>query len=186
MPTIARFTQPYMFLDSLDHCPEGDAELFLVEGESAGQAIAAIRDPRHQAVMALQGKPLNALKANPRRLSHSPAFAALTSVLGEAPGTALPLGDLRYRRLMLLMDPDADGIHCSALLQIFFHHCMRPLLESGHIEIVHAPWGELRRPGAPPLLSFSAAEFQQHCRIIDPPRAVTISRTRSFMTRGQM
>jgi DNA gyrase subunit B/topoisomerase-4 subunit B len=94
----------------------------------------------------------------------SPGLATLTAVLGDAPGTALPLGSLRYQRVVLLMDPDADGIHAGALVQLFFLKCMPTLLEQGRIAIVYAPWGEIRRPGAPPLLSFHATEYQQQSR----------------------
>jgi DNA gyrase subunit B len=158
---------PFLHLDSQIHAPEGDAELFLVEGESAGQALGALRDPRLQAVLSLQGKPLNALKASPRRLRSSPVFSALTAVLGDSPGTALPLGELRYRRLLLLMDPDADGIHTGALVQLFLLRCMPSLVEQGIVWIIHAPWGEIRRPGLEPLLSFDAMEYREQCRALE-------------------
>lgn len=158
---------PFLYLDSRIHAPEGDAELFLVEGESAAQALGALRNPQLQAVLSLQGKPLNALKASPRRLRSSPVFSALTAVLGEAPGTALPLGELRYRRLLLLMDPDADGIHTGALVQLFLLRCMPTLVEQGIVWIIHAPWGEIRRPGVEPLLSFDALEYREQCRAVE-------------------
>ena len=155
------------FFDSLRNAPQAAAELFLVEGDSAAEAVCAVRNPALQAVLPLQGKPMNALKATPGRLLASPWFAALTAVLGDAPGTALPLGTLRYERVLLLMDPDADGIHAGALVQLFFYRCMPTLLESGRLEIVHAPWGEIRRGGDEPLLSFHAAQFQQQCRALE-------------------
>jgi DNA gyrase subunit B len=152
--------------DSQSHAPESPAELFIVEGESAAEAVCAIRNPRLQAVLPLQGKPMNALRASPGRLRTSLWLTGLTQVLGDAPGTALPLGTLRFQRVLLLLDPDADGIHAGALLQIFFYQCMRTLLEDGVVEIVHAPWGEIRRRGHEPLLSFHAEEFQRQCRAL--------------------
>jgi DNA gyrase subunit B/topoisomerase-4 subunit B len=104
------------------------------------------------------------MRASPRRVKDSPWLARLTQLLGNAPGTDLPFGELRYIRILLLLDPDADGIHAGALLQMFFLRTMRVLLEQGKIYIVHAPWGEIRRPGQPPLLSYHSAEFQQQCR----------------------
>ena len=50
---------------------------------------------------------------------------------------------MRYQRIILLFDPDADGIHCSALMQIFFYRWMRPLLETGAVESVRAPLYEI-------------------------------------------
>jgi DNA gyrase subunit B/topoisomerase-4 subunit B len=167
--------------DSLRHAPQAEAELFIVEGDSAAAAVAAVRNPALQAVLPLQGKPMNAMRASPGRLLTSPWLMSLTAVLGNAPGTALPLGELRYRRVLLLADPDADGIHVGALLQIFFYHCMRPLLEAGQIEIIHAPWGEIRRPGAAPLLSFHAAEYQAQCRDLAD---VDVARAQRFRYRG--
>jgi DNA gyrase subunit B len=171
-----------LFLDSLEHAPAGDSELFLVEGESAGRAVGALCDPRLQAVLALQGKPLNALKASPRRVRTSPAFSALTAVLGDAPGTSLPLGLLRYRRLLLLMDPDADGIHTAALVQLFLLRCMPSLVEQGFVWIIHAPWGEIRRPGLTPLLSFDAMEYRNQCRAVEGEPGVLRIRHRGLGT----
>jgi DNA gyrase subunit B len=153
--------------DCLLHAPDSPAELFIVEGESAAEAVCAIRSPRLQAVLPLQGKPMNALRVSPGRLRSSPWLSELTQALGESPGTALPFSKLRFQRVLLLLDPDADGIHAGALLQIFFHQCMRTLVEDGRVEIVHAPWGEIRQRGHEPLLSFHAAEFQQQCRALE-------------------
>jgi DNA gyrase subunit B len=154
---------PIVF-DSLRHAPSAPAELFIVEGESAAKAVCAVRDPALQAVLPLQGKPVNAVKASPGRVLASPWLSALTDALGTAPGTSLPLGELRYERVVLLMDPDADGIHAGALVQIFLLQYMRRLLEEGRVAIVHAPWGEVRLPDQDPLLAFHEAEFQQMCR----------------------
>ena len=152
------------FVDSLQHAPLARAELFIVEGESAAQAVCAVRDPRLQAVLPLQGKPVNAMRASRGRVRASPWLSALTGVLGTAPGTALPLGDLRYERIILLLDPDADGIHAGALVQIFFLECMRSLLQQGLVEIVHAPWGEVRMPDRESRIAYHEAAFQQLCR----------------------
>jgi DNA gyrase subunit B len=166
IPTMQPRINAKLF-DSLQHAPAAPAEIFIVEGDSAAQAVCAVRDPQLQAVLPLQGKPMNALRASPGRLAVSPWLRSLTTALGSAPGTALPLGELRYSRVLLLADPDADGIHVSALLQIFFLNCMPRLLDAGQIEIVHAPWGEIRRPGAAPQLAFDAAEYQRQCRIAE-------------------
>lgn len=153
--------------DSLEHAPASNAELIVVEGDSAAAAVCAVRDPRLQAVFAMQGKPVNAARAPRSRVAQSPWLRQIAALLGDAPGTALPLGELRYQRVILLMDPDADGIHVAALLQIFFHECMPTLLEQGRVLIVHAPWAELRRPGMPPLLSFHDAQFREQCRRLE-------------------
>jgi len=151
-------------IDCAAHAPGVDAELFVVEGLSAAEAVIAVRNPSFQAVMPIQGKPLNALRASPGRLQSNSWFASLTNTLGAAAGCALPLGELRYGRVLLLLDPDADGIHIGALLQMFFYRCMRALFERGQIEIVHAPWGEVRSASGAPFLAYHEHEFQQLCR----------------------
>jgi hypothetical protein len=96
------------------------AELFVVEGESAAAAVCGGRDPTRQAVLPMQGKPLNALKATEKKVAANPLFAALAAALGSGWGEALDLQKLRYTKVLLLMDPDADGIHCGLLLLSFF------------------------------------------------------------------
>ena len=167
MPNYYRAQQAPKLFDCAQHAPEVPAELFIVEGDSAADAVTALRNPQFQSVLPIQGKPTNALKASSRRILRSPWFGTLIGTLGIAAGTALPLADLRYRRVLLLLDPDADGIHCAALLQMFFFRFMRRLIEDGQIEIVHAPWGELRPPQGIPLLAYHEAEFQALCRQAD-------------------
>jgi DNA gyrase subunit B/topoisomerase-4 subunit B len=136
-------------------------ELFVVEGESAALAVTRVRDATNQAVLAMQGKPLNAIKATEKKLAAHPLFTALTDSLGTGRGDAFDLARLRYARVLLLMDPDADGIHCGVLMLMFFHRWMRPLLDAGHVEIVRPPWGEVApADGGPPRHACSEAEFQ--------------------------
>jgi len=136
-------------------------ELFVVEGESAALAVTRVRDATSQAVLAMQGKPLNAIKATEKKLAAHPLFTALTDSLGTGRGDAFDLARLRYARVLLLMDPDADGIHCGVLMLMFFHRWMRPLLDAGHVEIVRPPWGEVvPADGTPPQHACSDAEFQ--------------------------
>ena len=167
MANYYRAQQSLKLFDCARHAPEVPAELFIVEGDSAVDAVTAVRNGQFQAVLPIQGKPLNALKASSRRIVQNPWFAALLAALGSAAGTALPLADPIYRRILLLLDPDADGIHCAALLQMFFYRFMRRLIEDGQIDIVHAPWGELRPAQGEPLLAYHEAEFQSLCRQAD-------------------
>jgi DNA gyrase subunit B len=158
--------------DCAEHAPSAPAELIIVEGDAAADSVCAVRDPRLQAVLAMQGKPVNAGRAPRGRVARSPWLAQIAALLGDAPGTALPLGELRYERVVILMDPDADGIHAGALLQIFFHECMPVLLEQRRIVMVHAPWAEIRRPGVAPLLSFHELEFRRQCQQLERDGAV--------------
>ena len=139
--------------------PTDPLELFVVEGESAALAVGRVRNAATQAVLAMQGKPLNALKATRAKVAAQPFFAALIAGLGAGWGEACDASRLRYDRVLLLMDPDADGIHCGLLLIMFFHRWMRPVLDAGRVEIVRPPWGEVAADGGSPRYARSEEEF---------------------------
>jgi DNA gyrase subunit B len=154
----------------LIHCSSRDSrrtELFVVEGDSAANAVAGNRDLVHQAVLPMQGKPLNAWKAPAAKVLQYPLFIELSQALGvpmidtkaaergvnksPAQGSLFssisndsPTAAPNYDRLLLLFDPDADGIHCGALLLMFLYRWMRPLLASGSVEMVRPPLFQIR------------------------------------------
>jgi DNA gyrase subunit B len=118
----------------------------VVEGDSAAGAVSQVRDEQYQAVLPMQGKPLNAVEASLSKVIAYPLFAALTEALGTGAGSGFELDRARYERVVLLMDADADGIHCGALLLLFFYRMMRPLLDSGHIVMAQAPLATIVLP----------------------------------------
>jgi DNA gyrase subunit B len=136
--------KPMKFDDCVVHGRGAGSELFVVEGDSASGAVVNIRDAQTQAVLPMQGKPLNALRANGERVAEYPLFKQLIAALG-VPLTDLETGEIsdmshaRFDRVLLLFDPDADGIHCGALMLMFFYRWMRPLLEGGHVLMVRPP-----------------------------------------------
>ncbi len=166
-------TYPQQFpalADCRRHGPGSGAELFIVEGDSAAAAVGRVRDPEFQAVLPMQGKPLNAAKASPRRVAAHPFYTLLAESLGAGPvgGPPADPGRLRFGRVLLLMDPDADGIHCGVLLLQFFHRWLPQVLGrraaagagGGLVELVRPPWGEVAFADEPrPLLAFSEKEF---------------------------
>lgn len=130
--------------DCAVHGADSGAELFLVEGDSAAAAVAAARDARLQAVLPMQGKPMNAARASAAKVAAWPLFARLIAALDAGFGDDFAPARRRYERVVLLFDPDADGIHAGALMLLFFHRCMQPLLASGHVIAVRPPLGEVR------------------------------------------
>jgi DNA gyrase subunit B/topoisomerase-4 subunit B len=163
-PLHAAGHTPVDFAECALHGPESDAELIVVEGRSAAAAVRAVRDPRRQAVLALRGTPLNASRASAARIAADPFLGLLVAALGTGDGEACTLAGLRYERVLLLHDPDADGIHIGALLLIHAALRLRPLLAAGRIERVHAPVGEVRHaPHAAPALAFGTAHLQALC-----------------------
>ena len=140
------------------------AELYIVEGDSAALAVSQARDATFQAVLPMQGKPLNAIKATKKKVGENALFTALTEALGTGMGNSFKLANLRYERVLLLMDPDADGIHCGALMLMFFYQWMRPLLDEGHVELVRAPIGEIvKKQPAATVFAYSDEQFRTLC-----------------------
>ncbi len=143
----ARYAQSQAkFADCQVHGPGSGAELFLVEGDSALSSVLAVRDAQKQAVLTLQGKPLNAWRATPAKVAQHLLFQQLAQALGLAAATAWPEGQpaaLRFDRVLLLFDPDADGIHIGALMVLYFHRWLPRLLESGALWLARAPMFEL-------------------------------------------
>jgi DNA gyrase subunit B len=144
--------------DCLVHGPGSGAELIVVEGDSAAAAVTRVRDPRLQAVLPMQGKPLNAIKASRNKLLAHPFFGPLAAAVGAGIEATCDPARSRYDRLLVLTDPDADGIHCGFLVLLFLHRWLRPLLDAGRIEIVRPPWGEVV-VGGELLLAFSEPEL---------------------------
>jgi DNA gyrase subunit B len=143
MPGPARYSQSRAKLADCELHGAG-AELILVEGDSAQDSVLAVRDARTQAVLPLQGKLLNAWAASQDRVEQHVLFQQLAQALGLPSATALPEGGvaaLRYARIVLLFDPDADGIHIGALVQLYFARWLPAVVEAGLL--CRAPMYEL-------------------------------------------
>ena len=148
---------PVKLADSRTH--GAGTELIIVEGDSAASAVTSLRNGQCQAVLPMQGKPLNALKATTAKVAAYPLFSALESSLGAGAGEHFNMNTMRFERIVLLFDPDADGIHSGALMLMYFYKCMRPLFEAGKILMVHPPWLQLTIKGRnEPLYAYSEAQ----------------------------
>lgn len=125
--------------DCQQHGPGSGAELFIVEGLSAAKAVAAVCNRESQAVLAMQGKPINAMKAKVAEVDRYALFQAIVAGLGFATPAQVSVDQCRFEKIILLFDPDADGIHCGALLLIYVYRRLKPLLDAGRVSLAHAP-----------------------------------------------
>jgi topoisomerase-4 subunit B len=114
------------------------AELFLVEGDSAGGSAKQARTRETQAVMPLRGKILNTWEVEPGQLLASQEVHNISVALGVDPGSD-KLDDLRYHKVCILADADSDGLHIATLLCALFLRHFRPLVAAGHVFVAMPP-----------------------------------------------
>jgi DNA gyrase subunit B len=116
-----------------------ETELFIVEGDSAGGSAKQGRNNKSQAVLPLRGKILNGEDLTTLKVLQNQELSDLVSAIGTGAGERFNYTNLRYGKIILLMDADADGCHiCTLLLDFFFRHTPE-LIKKGHVYIAQPP-----------------------------------------------
>ena len=166
-----------------------NAELFIVEGDSAGGGLkrTRIQDPQsklYQAVMPVRGKVINAAKASPARVFENNEIATIVTALGAGYGNNFDESKLNYDKIILATDADSDGAQIAQLLRMFFLKYMRPLIANGHVYRVMSPlYINIMKNKQPEVYTYTQNEQDN---FLDSEDSKNIQEVKRFKGLGEM
>lgn len=140
--TTKKSKEAVLVSDKLTPCSSKEYkknELFIVEGNSAGGNAKKGRNPKHQAILPLRGKPLNTYGLTLDKILKNEEISTIINTIGAGFGQSFDVEDSHYGKIIIMTDADTDGAHIQTLLLTFFYLYMKSLITSGMVYVAVPP-----------------------------------------------